>query len=73
VKTWEGHSYKWSLEAAAEAGEADMPLIHGVPAPAPAPAPASPPAPVSRRVAKPAADAPAADAPVADAPADTTK
>lgn len=26
VKTWEGHSYKWSLEAAAAEGECDMPL-----------------------------------------------
>ncbi|WP_162828331.1 hypothetical protein, partial [Escherichia coli] len=26
VKTWEGKSYAWSLEAATKAGEADLPL-----------------------------------------------
>lgn len=81
VKTWEGHSYKWSLDAAAAEGECDMPLVHKEPeAPvvmtmvAPAPAPVvrvartskTSTASTSTTSADVSGDAPAADAPTAE-------
>lgn len=81
VKTWEGHSYKWSLEAAAAVGECDMPLqptdvapvmtmmaVAAEPVEAPAPAPA----PVAKKTTKTASTSTTSadisgEAPAADA------